>query len=72
MILTLFPKSQETLEYQIWTKNGLFALYLVKQSINCYYIHMDTSLGWAILKKKNTLFNERGMHFITGGAITFQ
>ena len=39
--------------------------------MNSYKIHMDTSLGWAILKKKNTLFNERGMRFITGGAITF-
>ena len=36
VILILFPRSQETLEYQIWPKNGLFALYLVKQLVDSY------------------------------------
>ena len=34
--LDLIFKAQETLEYQIWTKNGLFALCLVKQSMDAY------------------------------------
>ena len=36
VILILFTRSQETLEYQIWTINGLFALYFVKQSMDSY------------------------------------
>ena len=74
MTLTLFPRSQEALEYQIWTKKR-FLCTLFCETIDGFLLN---SHGYIIgmcyfkeKKKTNTLSNERNMHFFaTGGAIT--
>ena len=71
MILTLFTRSQETLEYHIWTKKR-YGCTLSCETIDEFLLNSHGYIiGMGYFKeKKKTLFNEKGMHFKTSGAIT--